>query len=299
MKDKQFHITFDSNVIEYVLGVNALCRSDGMPIHDSETSCALRQINQLISDHVIIPYVSEGYFTLEALRKKERKKNLGKPAKITVSKANSKPHVYESTFTMGPSVEIVLPEPFERTYKALKNIGGKILPVCRIAFPMCKEVLDCRADFGAGHISFGDYNDKCAAISRFIETELGGGLEGAKTTLQENIEHCIEQNTIPIAYDNPWYRDLVRNRAANILFGGNDLSDKALGKIVAEISDCDMVASHIAYGNYCLCTLDRSIGQGNKGILHPDNLIELNKAYPITVLSPCYLCERLTKEMQD
>ena len=98
---------------------------------------------------------------------------------------------------------------------------------------------------------------------------------------------------IPIGWDNPWYRDLVRNGAINILMKDNQLSDAKLARLVAELADCDMVSSHIAFENDYLCTLDRSRGQGKGGVLSKENLAKLNEKYPIRVVSPTELVEVL------
>lgn len=281
MEDARLNVTFDSNTVEHALGVK------GEALYCQNLAGAFARLRQAIEKGRIVPYVSEGYFTVEAILKKSRKKEMGRPAK-------SSSHVYAVSenevgisMIFGPAVSVELPPQFEAVYKRLKELGGFVLPVNRFGWPVCKMVQELYPKFDTGGREFDAYNQKSDEVSRFIEDEIGGGLKFVK----EQFKKDILSNPIPLHRDNPMYRELVRDGATNILFSDNNLSDKKIAKHIAEISDCDMVSSHIAFGNDVLCTLDRSKGQGISGILHADNLSKLRRKYPIRICSPVELVE--------
>ena len=282
-------VTFDSNVVEYVVGAKGLRDKEGKLLHDEQTATALETLKGMIEKKQIIPFVSEGYFTIEAIQKSRRRTELGKPAKMSSSTKSCDPVSARCTFVMGPSVDVVLPTEFENTHVALRRLGGKVLPVYRLAFPICRDILDCKLDYKALDKPLDYYSEKEGEISDFIEKEIGSGLEYVRRVLKED----VLSHEIPIGWDNPWYRDLVRNGAINILMKDNQLSDAKLARLVAELADCDMVSSHIAFENDYLCTLDRSRGQGKGGVLSKENLAKLNEKYPIRVVSPTELVEVL------
>ena len=282
-------VTFDSNVVEYVVGAKGLRDKEGKLLHDEQTASALETLKSMIEKKLIIPFVSEGYFTIEAIQKSRRREELGKPAKMSSSTKSCDPVSARCTFVMGPSVDVVLPTEFENTHVALRSLGGKVLPVYRLAFPICRDILDCKLDYKTLDKPLDNYTEKEGEISDFIEKEIGSGLEHVRRVLKED----IMSRGIPIGRDNPWYRDLVRNGAINILMKDNQLSDAKLARLVAELADCDMVSSHIAFENDYLCTLDRSRGQGKGGVLSKENLAKLNEKYPIRVVSPTELVEVL------
>lgn len=288
-KAQAVKVTFDSNVIEYVVGAKGLRDEQGNLFHDGQTATAIGTLKGMIEKKQILPFVSEGYFTIEAIQKSRRRKELGKPAKMASSTADVRPACVRCTFAIGPSVDVVLPMQFERTLVALRKLGGKVLPVYRLAFPICRDIQDCKIDYKTLGKPLENYAEKEGEISEFIEKEIGSGLEYVKRVLKDD----IKSHEIPIGWDNPWYRDLVEKGAINILMNDNNLSDAKLARLVAELVDCDMVSSHIAFEINYLCTLDRSKGQGKGGVLSKENLAKLSEKYPIRVLSPTELVDIL------
>lgn len=287
MNDGRLKVTFDSNTIEYAIGVKTYGEGTTDPSCCRGLATAFTKLRQAIEEGRIVPHASEGYFTVEAILKKCRKKAMGKPARSSSHVSVVSGREVKLSMVFGPAVYVELPPQFDAVYKRLKELGGIVLPVNRLGWPVCKTVQELYPKFNADRQEFDAYNQKSDEVSRFIEDEIGGGLKFVK----EQFKKDILSNPIPLHRDNPMYRELVRDGATNILFSDNNLSDKKIAKHIAEISDCDMVSSHVAFGNDVLCTLDRSKGQGTSGILHADNLSKLEKKYPIRVCSPVELVQ--------
>jgi len=62
--------------------------------------------------------------------------------------------------------------------------------------------------------------------------------------------------------------------------------------LTAEWCDLDIIASHYAYGNDYLCTLDTGRDAGTSSLFHSIGRIMLREDYKIEVLSPQELIDK-------
>lgn len=286
------HVTFDSNTVEYVLGVKSYDVKLLGRHFDQRLAEAYAILRNAISTHKIVPYVSEGYFTIEAIEKKQRKSKMGKPAKTQTKVTAVSPNRVGMSFAFGPSVNVELNPCFAAVLDALKSAGGKVLPVYRMCFPICEEARSLHIEFGNGKPTFEEFQKRNHKIDQYIENELGGGLKHLKQVFQDD----ILTHPIPIERDNPFYRNSIREGATSLLFADNNLTQKKQAALIAELADCDMVCVHWAYDNDFICTCDISKGQGHAGILYSRNIKRLNEEFAIRVLAPCELASIIACE---
>ena len=269
---RPFHVTFDSNTIEFVLNTKPYTLESMGQNFDPELEKAFCKINAAIEAHDVIPFVSETYFSSEAIPKKARKSNMGTPCKPTIDCTYFNDKTIRIRFSLSPSVIVELPQQFMAVKEKLMDGFGYVLPVSRIAFPYCKEIKNLYAP----NINVSKFREDSGNVARFLEDKLGASLKYVKATLKA---HCsILEQDLPITD----------------LFNKTNLSDKKVAKLMAELADCDMICAHIASKNHYLCTLDESKTQGQTGIFSCGNIRKLKNEYRLHIINPQKLAKLIS-----
>lgn len=248
-------ITFDSNVWRII------STPEQFPNEPSIND--FKSIRTAIETGKIEPYISETVFTIEAIKRVERKTVIGnKKAKIETQEVTQDNGFVGMTFSMGPSRGLnfdnnpILKKHFDDAIA----LGFKIARLPRISGFINEEVEKVR------YIQTGDtlkdYLDKVFEVGRKIE-ENGAG-----------ISH-IQQ--IGLGYDFIWFKGIKKAPDHQL---GN------IAKAAAEWADGDSVAISIALNCDFFCTRDQAKAAGNNSILSSQNLNWLNNDYGFQIISP-------------
>lgn len=262
-------VTFDKNTYEFVVDPEKASNQ----MTTIERDC-FKTINKSIIDGRIIPYISESILTIETINSKDRKSVFSRRDRITVttktktaSKNNFVTEVNISSNTdaypeNNDHYQIYLP-------KAIK-LGFKILPIFRfgkIVNPMIKKswyyIPKSKHNF--------DIPFKFSTIVDMIE-EKGYGFSVVKKLLG------IDEND-----NQSWINYLYCYKG----------SDKLLSKAIAEWSDADSIAIHIACDINLFCTNDGSTRNKANSVFSTEMKSILTDEYKIIFVTPIQLSEML------
>lgn len=266
-----FRVTFDSNVIEYVLGIKDYLSAIPDKCRDKRAFAmdkALKQIRNVISTRSIVPCLSVEYFALESFCKKVRSVELATPPSVSGAlDLNNRVGISYCT-----SREVQVPEIVGQTLVALRSRGGKIITCIRNGLPLYRDIRvdeDLLSPQKCG-ISVAERDDLFYDVISFIENELNLGSASVCSRLGvklgDNVFDQIERSKV---------------------------TSKEKAKLLGEIADCDMVASHIAHHNDFLCTNDFGAGFGCDAILRHENIMRVAQRYSLNVVTPIELLARL------
>lgn len=246
-------VTFDRNVYESILGPDKCKRPESNLEHAAI-------IANYIEWKQIVPYISESAFTLETLRneKGNRRRILTKDRKII-----SEPG--DSFIRLGgdPSIHPGTTETDGYFLNKAIESGFKILPIFRFGRIVNLEI---RPEWR--YIK--EYSEPMGLVDKWSEVvtyleDLGAGFGFINSLLK-----------IPENRQKPWtfYAEQYTG------------SDKKFNRAIAEWSDGDSVASHIASGITYFCTYDEAKGAGSKSVFSPNIKEALNKKFGLKVVSP-------------
>lgn len=250
-------VTFDSNVWRIISS------PDKFPNEKSIDD--FTKIRQAIIDGSIIACLSETVFTLEGIKKQDRKEFLSsyKP-KINISEEDQKNGTIKISMSIGPNTQH---HPGNNRYlsshlKDALEIGFKLLRCPRISGVVNPDIeehyfLDDQL------ISIKERQDNFSKVGREIE-QLNAGIKHIKNIGEK--------------YDTTNWIDGIRISPDNEK--GN------IAKAIAEWADGDSVAAHTAYGNTLFCTRDIAKSGGNDSVLSPNNRKWLEENYNIEFVKP-------------
>jgi len=248
-------ITFDSNVWRIVSS------PDTFP---QETSNAdFQKIRKAIIDKKIDPYISETVFTIEAIKRKERKEFLGsKKGNVDVKEKEADNGWVGFTFTIRPEKGIDLKENpiLKKHFDDAIALGFKIARLPRIAGLINEDVEKVRFILTGDELD--KYLEKVFEVVRRIE-QSGAGM--------------THISTIGKKYDTVWFSGLKK---VPISETGN------IAKAAAEWADGDSIAICIALGCDYFCTRDKAKSAGKKSVLSSNNLAWLKTDYGLKIISP-------------
>lgn len=252
-------VTFDSNVWRKVAS------PDNFP--KDPLNSDYRIIRKAIDEKMIIAFLSETIFTLEAINKKDRKqffKDYKADFKTEITEGDD--GSIKMSFTIGPNenahpgLNDFLKEHFGDAVK----LGFNIIHLPRIAGITNKEIEQLKFKMKGKELS--DYLDKVFEVGRRIKELKAGDYE-------------IEQLGLKYHADG-WMLGL-----------GNapESENGVIAKAVAEWADGDSVASHIAINGDYFCTNDSAKKAGSNSVLSDKNVQILNKEYGFEKITPTEL----------
>ena len=275
---KRTKVLFDSNVWQQVV-----CPDDYTNDKDSEI---FLELNKMISESVIYPYISEAIFTLEAINKDIKKKgNLWEQLTRSsfIKKYNPIINTEELTYSNNGDLYIsfnveVNPDlsahPGNNTYHnkyigKARSINFKILRCPRIGMFVNRDLLD--GDFASFNNTI---EERFGEIGRRIEDR------GCGKRWIEEIGEKYSQPIYQKVYTNnkePWNVGIRR---------APDSEDKNIDAAFAEWADGDMVSASYAYCMNYICTRDNANNAGEKSILSNSHREWLKKEYNVNIVSP-------------
>ena len=255
-------ITFDSNVWRIISS------PDKFPNEPSIE--AFKTIRKAIDEKKIMPFLCETVFTLEAIKRKDRKGFFSNyKANINSSVEEGKNGELKLSFSMGPDKTA---HPGNNNYLESHlndaiGIGFQIIKLPRIAGIVNPDI---EAHFYQ-HNDLSSYHDKVFKVAREIEQKEAG------------IFHIKELGK---KYNTHWTAGIAQ---APVSEEGN------IAKAIAEWADDDSVACHIAVGGDYFCTRDTAKKAGDKSIFSESNLEWLKQEYGFRTISPEELARKCQK----
>ena len=252
-------VTFDSNVWRVVSSPDKFPKESALS--------DFRKIREAIVSGRVIPYICETVFTLEAIKRANRKEFFSVPnskTKVITSEVNGGAVV---SFSVGPDKSV---HPGNNAYlnmhlqDALK-IGFNIVKFPRIGGVQNPDI----EQHLYKHEELGTYLEKIFEVGKIIE-ERGAGFAQIKK--------------IGEAYANIWF-DGLQKAPSN--------EDGLIANAVAEWADGDSVACHIGVGGDYFCTRDLAKKAGEGSVLAQNNLEWLKSDFGFTIISPEDLSAKL------
>lgn len=217
---------------------------------------------EFIKMGLIQPYFFEGFATIESIKKIDRKSYVGNyQAGFSVSVNGEE--MYSREGSRGQEIS----EYLNNLVPHALSIGFRFTRLPRIGAPS----LDIPSKYRApdDKYSIEERLERSFECARFIES-LGSG----KGMVMSQIGATVG--------------GFVQKTKAN-----TSISDKRYAKAVGEWADGDALAANYGYGIDYFCTNDRASGAGSSSIFHPTNLQQLEQRYPVNVVSPQELVQRL------
>lgn len=246
-------ITFDSNVWRIISS------PDKFPNEPSIE--AFKTIKKAIDENKITPFLCETVFTLEAIKRKDRKEF------FSDYKANIKSSIEEGdngelklSFSMGPDKAA---HPGNNRYlEAHLNdaieIGFQIIKLPRISGVVNPDI---EAHFYK-HNDLSAYHDEVFKVGKEIELKEAG------------MFHIKELGK---KYNTQWTTGIEQ---------APESEEGNIAKAIAEWADGDSVACHIAVGGDYFCTRDTAKKAGDKSIFSESNVKWLKSEYDFHIISP-------------
>lgn len=248
-------VMFDSNIWQ-----NVVCPDDytSDPQYD-----ALCKIHQLIEEGKIEAYLSETMFTLENVRKADRKAKMGsmKPSfKTTFTEIEGGVNI---RMTMGPNHDDSVslddnPQLKKYALEAIK-LGFRIVRLPRISMLQNSDLEDKLYKVP----DFQKFFEKGITISEEIEKR-GAGIAQIKALVSSNLGRSINDKIMNAPNEDA----------------------KKIAKAIAEWADGDSVAISIGLDCDYFCTRDEAHGAGTTSVLGPANLAWLESTYGFKAIKP-------------
>lgn len=259
-------VTFDSNVWRIV--------ADPARHPKDPLLSTYNQIRSAVVDGRISAFLSETVFTLETIRRKNRRIFFGNyMADTTFSHMTTPDGAEQLAFSIGPNLAAHPGnEPTIAAYlaKALQ-IGFRILKVPRIGMIINPDIraIDYASYPGGDFIAY--VNALCNVNRQMLASNCG-------------MYHIL---AIGQRYMNPGENWLTGLDNAPSDQDGNIL------KAIAEWADGDTIAVHIANQNQFLLTNDKGKSGGKNSVFSPNNLSWLSKEFNLMILDPINLAASL------
>jgi hypothetical protein len=258
-------VTFDSNVWQPVV--------EPKNYYSDPDAASFAKINTAIINKHITPFISETIFTLEGIRRNDRKTWLGKYAANVVSTESTSGDSIKVSVSISSNAEV---HPGNNAYlakylNAAHSLGFEIIDLPRlggISNPDVESLLVNQTPF-----EFDTYMTRASEIADFIE-RLGCGMKPLYQVL--------------LPYPRP-YGSSMYQWIASV----PEAETKRIAKAVAEWADSDSITAHIAMNNDYFCTRDQARGAGQSSILGDNNKAALIQQYGFKTVTPAELAQML------
>ena len=250
-------VTFDSNVWRKIASPDNFPKDPDFFIN--------KKINALIKNNIINAYLSETIFTLEAIKRVDRKEffKIYRPNIDIVTQDNSAiDGMINITFKMGPGKtnQPKLTDFLREHLNDAINAGFKIIRFPRIGGLVNAEVEECIHKFS--DVELKNYLDKVFTVAKHIEN-LNSGYK--------------------------WIENIGKKYDSKILDGIGKAPDSENGdiaKAVAEWADGDTVACAVGINSDYICTNDRAKSAGNNSVFSKDIIELLANDYEFKIITP-------------
>jgi hypothetical protein len=252
-----FKVAFDKNVYEFVVEPTKVANISFIERR------AYQQIHSAIQEGKILPFISETILTYETLAKKDRFRVLSHEKPISVSSDGDK-------VSISSNVDLHSGSHDKDLYYLTKAIelGFKILPGKR--FGKLINPIVCSDWYYITGEDYFEIAERFAAVTNEIEN-LGGGYRRFQLEIGADVHQHLNRIELFKLYKG---------------------SEKKLSKAIAEWSDGDSVALHIAYGLDYFCTHDRGKNAGKNSVFSDSIYSHIRNKFGFTKLSPAELISR-------
>jgi hypothetical protein len=275
-------VTFDTNVWNRMVFPERHLNS---PNH-----AALVKINNAIRSGLVRGFISEGFGTLEAIKRKDRAKyHAENTPKVEV---RSKPQgqglvCMTIEIRTDHSLHPGLGEEFEEELDQALAIGMKLLTTPYIGLSIPARLLNNPHIYAPEVFATSDYNERFGSV---VSTIVARGVgEGALVALAKEFTERLDAARPDGLSD----RELIKCVYEYACASGLNKEKKQVEKAFGESADGDVVAAHVAFGNDYLCTEDRGGSAMSPSIFNDDNRAWLKTAYGVEILNAQQLSDLL------
>lgn len=267
-------VTFDTNVwIRMVFPERYV---------SSPTYLSLRKIKNAIRSGQVRGFISEGFGTVEAVRRKNRAKfhaqNVPKVEvtnKLHGNGLNCMTIEIKANHSLHPGIG----EEFDEELNEALAIGVKLLTTPYIGLPVPDRLRNSPHIYAEEVFATADYNERFGDVVRTI-VDRGVG-EGTLPALAKEFTARLDGPRPDGLSD----RALIYGVYEYACASGFRKEKRQIEKAFAESADGDVVAAHVAFGNDYLCTEDRGGSAVSPSIFDAENRAWLKTEYRVEILN--------------
>jgi len=243
---------------------------------------SLAKINKAIRCGHVRGFISEGFATVEAVRKKNRAKfHAQNVPKVEVTNESHRSGLNCMTIEIkaNHSLHPGIGEHFEEELNEALAIGIKLLTTPYIGLPVPDRLRNNPHIYAEEVFATADYNERFGDVVRTI-VDRGVG-EGALQALAKEFTARLDGPRPAGLSDRALIYGVYEYASASGLRKEKEQIEKAF----AESADGDAVAAHIAFGNDYFCTEDRAKSAVSPSIFDAGNRAWLKTEYGADILS--------------
>jgi hypothetical protein len=257
---------------------------------DSPNYGSLVRIKDAIQTGQVRGFISEGFATVEAIKKRDRAKYHAQ--NIPVVEVTPK---VQGGGSISMSIEIKakhsqhpgIGEEFEEELKEALAIGIKLLTTPYIGLAVPDRLRNNPQIYAEEVFATADYNERFGNVVRTI-VDRGVG-EGALPVLAEVLTEQLD-GPRPAGLSD---RALIYGVYEYACTSGISRYKRQIEKAFAESADGDLVAAHIAFGNDYLCTEDQGRSAVSPSVFDAENRAWLKTEHGVEILNAQQLAHLL------
>ncbi len=252
------YVTFDSNVWRPLVSPSVFPK-------DPDAS-HFEVIRQGMMKKAVSGFLGEAMFTLEAIRKLDRKQFFGKyKADVKTTTKITDDNSVGMNFTVGPSkTSHAKNNPYlEKHFNDARPLGFKLLRIPRIAGIVNVDLKP--EDYASDErIPIEKRQERCGQIAREIEAK-GCGISHIKSLGLKHSKNGVWIDGIKAAPQT---------------------DEKLIAEAIAEWADADALAAHYGYGNDYFCTRDTAKAAGVSSVMSESNRQWLKSDFGVIFVTP-------------
>lgn len=275
-------VTFDTNVWNRIVFPERYVNNSNY--------LSLGKIKNAIRSEQVRGFISEGFGTVEAVRRESRAKfhaqNVPKVEVTNKSHGNGLSYMtieIKANHSLHPGIG----EEFEEELNEALAIGIKLLTTPYIGLPVPDRLRNNPHIYAEEVFATADYNERFGDVVRTI-VDRGVG-EGALLALAKAFTARLDGPRPDGLSDRALIYGIYEYACAS----GLSKEKRQIEKAFAESADGDVVAAHIAFGNDYLCTEDRGKSAVSPSIFDAQNRAWLETEYGVEILNVQELANRL------
>ena len=248
---------------------------------ESSNHSALVAIRDAIQRGRVRAFISEGFGTLEAIRKKDRARFYVQSMPVVEVTKSSQGVGFSGMVIQIKANHALHPgigEEFDKQLDEALAIGLRLLPTPYIGLAIPSRFLNSPDIYAEGVFEVADYNERFGDVVRVI-ADRGVGYGVIPALAKEFTERL----------DGPRPKELSDRALIYKVYeyacaSGLKRDKSQIEKAFAELADGDVAAAHIAYGNDYLCTEDRGGSALGPSIFDETNRAWLKSKYDVNFL---------------
>lgn len=267
-------VTFDTNVWKRMVFPERYASSPNY--------LSFGKIKNAIQSGQVRGYISEGFGTVEAVRKANRAKFHAQNApkiEVTNKSHGSGLNCISIEIKANHSLHPGIGDAFDEELNEALAIGIKLLTTPYIGLPVPDRLRNNPHIYAEEVFANAQYNERFGDVVRtIVDREVG---EGALVALAKEFTARLD-GPRPAGLSD---RGLIYGVYEHARASGLSKEKKRIEKAFAESADGDVVAAHTAFGNDYLCTEDRGRAALSASIFDTDNRAWLKTKYRVEILN--------------